>query len=50
MPRFVLIGLVEPTSPDKEEAFNAWFIRQHVQDPPRGPTFKPSKSMSPELA
>ncbi|MCC6381423.1 MAG: hypothetical protein IT304_02895 [Dehalococcoidia bacterium] len=39
MPRFVLIGLVEPTSPDNQAAFDEWFIGQHVEDTARCPNF-----------
>ena len=39
MPRFVLIGLVEPPSPEKQAAFDEWFIGQHVEDTARCPNF-----------
>jgi hypothetical protein len=39
MPRFVLIGLVEPPSPDAQEAFDEWFVGQHIEDTARCPNF-----------
>lgn len=39
MPRFVLIGLVEPTSPENQAAFDEWFIGQHIEDTARCPNF-----------
>lgn len=39
MPRFVLIGLVEPPSADMQEAFDEWFVGQHVEDTARCPNF-----------
>jgi hypothetical protein len=39
MPRFILLGLVEPPSPDHQEAFDEWFVGQHVEDTARCPNF-----------
>ena len=39
MPRFVLIGLVEPGGPESQAAFDEWFIGQHVEDTARCPNF-----------
>ena len=39
MPRFVLIGLVEPTGPEHQAAFDEWFVGQHVEDTARCPNF-----------
>ncbi|MFC1825733.1 hypothetical protein ACFL9T_23750 [Thermodesulfobacteriota bacterium] len=32
MPRFVLIGLCEPTSADTQAQFDEWFVDQHIED------------------
>ena len=39
MPRYILIGLVEPPAPEQQEAFDEWFIGQHVEDTARCPNF-----------
>lgn len=39
MPRFVLIGLCEPPSPDKQEQFDEWFVDQHIEDTTKCPNF-----------
>ena len=39
MARFVLIGLVEPTGPEAQPAFDEWFVGQHVEDTARCPNF-----------
>ena len=39
MPRFVLIGLVEPTGTEHQAAFDEWFVGQHVEDTARCPNF-----------
>ena len=37
MPKFVLIGLCEPSSPDKQAQFDEWFVDQHIEDTARCP-------------
>ena len=39
MPRFVLIGLCEPKSPEEQAIFDEWFIDQHIEDTVRCPNF-----------
>ena len=39
MPRFVLIGLVEPPSADKQAQFDEWFVHQHIEDTAKCPNF-----------
>ena len=39
MPKFVLIGLCEPTGPDAQEAFDEWFVDQHIEDTAKCPNF-----------
>jgi len=39
MPKYVLIGLVEPPSPEHQEQFNEWFIDQHIEDTAKCPNF-----------
>ena len=39
MPRFVLIGLCEPPSPDKQAQFDEWFVDQHIEDTTKCPNF-----------
>ena len=39
MPRYVLIGLCEPTSAEDQAIFDEWFIDQHIEDTTRGPNF-----------
>ena len=39
MPRFILIGLCEPTSADAQAQFDEWFVDQHIEDTARCPIF-----------
>ena len=39
MPRFILIGLVEPPTPEKQAAFDEWFVGQHIEDTARCTNF-----------
>ena len=39
MPNFLLIGLCEPSSADKQAEFDEWFIDQHIEDTTRCPNF-----------
>ncbi len=39
MPRFVLIGLCEPPSADKQAQFDEWFVDQHIEDTAHCPNF-----------
>ena len=39
MPRFVLIGLCEPSSADKQAQFDEWFVDQHIEDTAHCPNF-----------
>jgi hypothetical protein len=39
MPRYVLIGLVEPPGADQQAAFDEWFVDQHIEDTARCPNF-----------
>ena len=39
MPRFVLIGLCEPTGPEGQAAFDEWFVDQHIEDTAKCPNF-----------
>jgi hypothetical protein len=39
MPRFVLIGLCEPSSADKQAEFDEWFVDQHIEDTTHCPIF-----------
>ena len=39
MPRFILIGLCEPTSADVQAQFEEWFVDQHIEDTARCPIF-----------
>ena len=39
MARFVLIGLVEPGEGASQEAFDEWFVDQHVEDTAKCPNF-----------
>ena len=39
MPQFVLIGLCEPPSPDKQAQFDEWFVDQHIEDTAHCPNF-----------
>ena len=39
MARFVLIGLCEPPDEEAQEAFDEWFVNQHVEDTAKCPNF-----------
>ncbi len=39
MARFILIGLVEPTSPEDQEAFDDFYLGQHIYDTALCPNF-----------
>jgi hypothetical protein len=39
VPRFILIGLCEPPSADKQAQFDAWFVDQHIEDTANCPNF-----------
>ena len=39
MPRFILIGLCEPSSPDTQAQFEEWFVNQHIEDTAKCPNF-----------
>ena len=39
MPKFVLIGLCEPATPEGQAAFEEWFIGQHIEDTAHCPNF-----------
>lgn len=39
MPRFLLIGLCEPPSPEKQADFEEWFVSQHIEDTAHCPNF-----------
>ena len=39
MPRFLLIGLCEPSSEDKQAQFDEWFVDQHIEDTAHCPNF-----------
>jgi len=39
MARFILIGLVEPPSPEDQELFDEWYLGQHVYDTALCPNF-----------
>ena len=39
MPKFVLIGICEPPSPDKQAEFDEWFVDQHIEDTAHCPNF-----------
>jgi len=39
MPNFLLIGLCEPPSADKQAEFDEWFIDQHIEDTTHCPNF-----------
>ena len=39
MPRFVLIGLCEPSSDDTQAQFDEWFVDQHIEDTAKCPNF-----------
>ena len=50
MPKFVLIGLCEPTGPDAQEAFDEWFVDQHIEDTAKCPNFIRGKRVQAERA
>lgn len=39
MPQFLLIGLCEPPSPEKQAEFDEWFVNQHIEDTTHCPNF-----------
>ena len=39
MPQFLLIGLCEPASTDKQAEFDEWFVNQHIEDTTHCPNF-----------
>ena len=39
MAKFLLIGLCEPPSPDKQAQFDEWFVNQHIEDTAHCPNF-----------
>ena len=39
MPQFLLIGLCEPPSADKQAQFDEWFVNQHIEDTAHCPNF-----------
>jgi hypothetical protein len=39
MSRFILIGLVEPPTPEDQEKFDEWYLNQHVYDTALCPNF-----------
>lgn len=39
MPHFLLIGLCEPSSPEKQAQFDEWFVDQHIEDTAHCPNF-----------
>lgn len=39
MPQFLLIGLCEPPSPEKQAEFDEWFVDQHIEDTAHCPNF-----------
>jgi hypothetical protein len=39
MPKYVLIGLCEPPSPDQQADFDEWFVGQHIEDTAKCPNF-----------
>lgn len=41
--RFTLIGLVEPATEDLVEAFNRWYLGNHVEDTFRAPVVKSAR-------
>lgn len=40
---FTLIGLVEPASPNLVEAFNNWYLGNHIEDVSNAPTVKSAR-------
>ncbi len=39
MPQFLLIGLCEPLDADDDDAFQEWFVNQHIEDTTMCPNF-----------
>ena len=39
MPKFLLIGLCEPPSEDRQAEFDEWFVNQHIEDTSHCPNF-----------
>ena len=39
MPQFLLIGLCEPLDPEDDDAFQEWFVGQHIEDTAKCPNF-----------
>ncbi len=39
MPQYMLIGLCEPLDDDGQDAFDEWFIDQHIEDTTHCPNF-----------
>tara|TARA_A100001037_G_C15093793_1_gene610403 strand:+ start:827 stop:1204 length:378 start_codon:yes stop_codon:yes gene_type:complete len=39
MPKFILIGLCEPSSEETQEQFDEWFVGQHIEDTAKCPNF-----------
>lgn len=39
MARFILVGLVEPTSEDVRQAFDEWYLGNHIEDTALCPGF-----------
>jgi hypothetical protein len=39
MPRYVLIGLCEPSSTESQAQFDEWFVDQHIEDTAKCPNF-----------
>ncbi|MFM8354308.1 MAG: hypothetical protein ACKOBM_05330 [Gammaproteobacteria bacterium] len=39
MPKFLLIGLCEPPTPEDQAAFDEWFVDQHIEDTAKCPNF-----------
>jgi len=39
VPQYLLIGLCEPPSPEKQRAFDEWFVDQHIEDTAHCPNF-----------
>ena len=39
MPKFLLIGLCEPPSEDRQAEFDEWFVKQHIEDTSHCPNF-----------
>ena len=39
MPKFLLIGLCEPSSAERQAEFDEWFVGQHIEDTTLCPNF-----------